>query len=567
MQQPTLVLDFIFFLLAAIVGGFLAHRLRQPPLLGYLITGIIFGPSALALVHRSELIQVLAEVGIALLMFTIGVHLSIRSILEIRGVALIGGAIQILLSVALGYGLGQVFGLDVVTSIFLGAVIALSSTTVVLKVLSDRAQLDTIHGRILTGILIVQDLAVVPMMVILPALGRAGGDLFGELAISTIKAAVLLGLALVLGQRVIPWALERIAATHSQELFVLSVVSMCLGTAFGAALLDLPLEIGAFIAGLVVSESEYSHEILGRIQPLRDVFAAIFFVSIGALFDVSFLVSHWQLSLALVLVILIGKFLISVAIVRGFGYSGRIAIYVGLGLAQVGEFSFVLAKTGAERNVVSEFFPAMTVAGALLTMILTPAAIQAGPAIYAVLARLPIVGRLLREPTGQPAGDQSAPASGHVIICGCDEIGQMLASILESRNFHWVGVDYNPSLVRQLQRAGKPVVYGDSSNQQILKTLGVERARLLAVTVPDPFAAELTVRIARRLNPRLDIVVRAATPESAMTLQKLGASEAVDPKLEAGLEMIRHALHRFGVSSTEAGYILSRLRQRRGETS
>lgn len=553
--------DLALALMTALVAGAIAFRLGQPVLIGYLLAGMAVGPFALGLVRDIRSVQALADLGVAFLMFAVAVEFSLAQLQRVRAIAIVGGAFQIVLTGAVGLGIGLLIGLNFVQSAFLGSIIALSSTTVVLKILADRDELDTLHGRIMTGILIVQDLSVVPMMVILPTLATPSTGLLLDLVLAIIKGAVVLLAVLYLGIRLIPRLLLRVAAARSQELFLLTVIALILGTAIGAYLLGLSLAFGAFIAGLVVSESYLSHEILAELRPLRDVFATVFFVSVGMLINPAFIVANITLILPIVLTVIVVKFLLCTGITLSYGYPANVAVMVGLGLIQVGEFSFVLATLGVERGILSDFLYALTLTVALITILLTPASLQMGGTMAEALARVPfLAGRIRRraEVQGRPYAEM---LTQHVVICGYGRVGHILGSVLETRRFKYFIIDYDPHVVEHLRRKGVAAMFGDASHPPVLAQANLLKARALIVSIPDPVSAELTIRNALQINPRLDIIVRAHSAWAIELLRKAGATEIVQPEFEAGLEMVRHTLHRFGVSSLEIQALLSRLRE------
>ena len=475
--------DLAVVVAAALLGGLVAGRLRQPVVLGYLLAGVAVGPYVLRLVSGVEVVGALAEIGVALLMFTLGAEVSLTELREVGKVAVLGGIGQILATMALGFGVGTLFGFAPLPSAFLGAILALSSTAVALKVLGERGDLDTIPGRIITGILIVQDLSVVPLMAILPALAAPDGLLLG-LLVAIGKAVAVLVAAYYLGTNVVPWLLFKVAALRSRELFVLTVVTLVLGTAIGASLVGLSLALGAFIAGLVISESEFSHEALGEVMPLRDLFAALFFVSIGMLADPAFVASNPGIVAALLATVLIGKAIVGFAATVTFGFASRIGLAVALGLAQIGEFSFVLAQLGVDQNVVPAPVYTLTITVATLTILLAPLMMGAGPRLADTLASLPLVGRPFAEPLEAIGREGAGEMVGHAVICGYGEAGRALAETLASRGFRYFVIDYDPRVVADLKKKGVPGVYGDAANPHVLALAHLPRARVLALLMP-----------------------------------------------------------------------------------
>lgn len=560
MPQVNLIVDLALAIGLALLGGVIAVRLRQPAIVGYLLAGVVLSPYTPGPIPGDvERVQTLAELGVAFLMFGLGAEFSLEDLRRVGPVGALGGSLQIAGTIALGLLVAPLLGLDTVRGLFFGALIALSSTAVATRLLDARGELHALHGRVALAILILQDLSVVPMMVLLPALAEPADSLLLTLGGAVARAALLLVATYVLGTRLVPWLLARVAATRSRELFLLAVVTLALGTALGARALGLSLAFGAFLGGLVVSESDLSHQVVAEILPLRDVFATLFFVSVGMLLDPAFLVANLGAVLVVGVVIVVGKALISTGATLLFGFAGPPALLAGLALAQIGEFSFVLAQLGLQRGIVDDRLYGLTLAGALVTMLASPALLQAGPKLAAGLARTPGLRRLFAEPVVGAAGPE---LHGHVVIAGFGRVGRELAEALERREFAFVVVEYDPHVVDELRKRGIAVIYGDASNAQVLARAGIERARVLAVTLPDPVSSELAVRRARALNPRLDVVARAHGREGLARLRSAGATEVVQPEFEAGLEFIRHTLHRFGVSSVEIQALVARRRER-----
>lgn len=536
-------------MLAAFAGGVLAQRIGLPVVVGYLVAGVAIGPFTGGFTVDPHSIDLLAEIGVAFLMFAVGAEFSRRELRRMARIAILGGGLQILATTALGLALGRAFGASLLQSVFLGALLSLSSTVVVLKVLMARGELQSLHGRVALGILIAQDLAVIPMVVVLPALGGAGGDTATRLLIAAGEAFGLGLAAYLLGARIVPWVLGHIAVTRTRELFLLGVVGLALGVALAAQAIGLSLAFGAFLAGLVVAESEYRTQVVAEVLPLRDLFTSLFFVSVGMLVNPLTLVAHAPAVALLTLATVVGKFAIVTAVVLLLGLPGRVAVLAGLSLAQVGEFSFVLARVGVSSQTIPSLFFDLMLATALTTVILTPLTLRAAPAVSWVMARVPGLRERFRQPL---AGDErAAELHRHAVICGCGRVGQELLTVLVRRKLPHLVIEYNPDVVQDVRSAATPVLYGDAANAAVLHHASLGSARLLAALVPDPTDAENIVRQARAINPRLDIVARASDAEQVERLRRAGATEVVQPEFEAGVEVIRHALQRYGVAGAE----------------
>jgi monovalent cation:H+ antiporter-2, CPA2 family len=539
--------DIALILVAALLGGIVARRLGLPLILGYIAAGILVGPNTLGpSVGNVHQIELLAEIGVALLLFTIGLHFSLRELAPVRRIALLGTPIQMALTIAFGYGLGHLLlGLGWVESVWLGALLSLSSTAVVLKTLGEQGVLGTLSARVMIGMLIVQDLAIVPLLTVLPVLENVGEGL-PELGIALIKAVVFIAAMLFLGSRVLPLILARLAAWGSRELFLVSVVAIGLGIGYVTFLVGLSFAFGAFVAGMVLSESDYSHQALAEIEPLRDVFAMIFFVSVGLLIDPAFLWERAGIIALVVVLVCLAKGLIFGGVARAFGYANIAPFAVGLGLFQVGEFSFLLAREGISEDAISQETYSLVLATAAITMAVTPLAARLAPVLY---------GRYRRRFPKEPLRTFNLPESGlrgHAIVAGYGRVGSFVARLLDRLEKPFVVVDANPGRAEEAREAGFPTVFGDAAARPVLEAAGASEARLVVVTVPDAIAARLAVESARALAPDAEVLVRAESVEQLEDLGRLGVYEAVQPELEAGLELSRQALTCFGVGAEEA---------------
>ena len=560
MEGLNIGLDLLKVLVTAIAGGVLARWLRLPVIVGYLVGGIIIGPG-FGWIQDTETIQSLAEIGVVLLLFAIGLEFSLKELLRLGKIAILGGIAQILLSAAAGFGLGKLVGLGDTGAVFFGFIIALSSTMVVLKLLMERGEMDTAHGRIMLGILLVQDLSVVPILVIMPAVGGGTGELWSELGIAILKAAGFIGVMLVLGIWVLPWFLKKVAGQRSRELFMLTVIVVCLAAAFGTYYFGLSAAFGAFAAGLLISQSGFARQAFADIMPLRDTFAALFFVSLGMLADLSFIGDNLGAIIIVVTVVMLVKFLICSSITRIFGYGHKTVLMVGTGLIQVGEFSFIIAMMGVDSGILSVELYQLTIAVAIVTMLLTPFAMSLNTSIYRWLSQKTWFARQLSGRADPDSLVETFELSRHAVICGYGAIGSRIAAVLEKQKFAYLVIELDPTIISRLRAQGIPCIYGDASNPEILAHAHLDKARVLICTIPDYVAEELTARNAIKINAKLDIVARVHRDRDVELLKGVGVTEIVLPFFEGSLEMIRHTLHRFGMSSTEIQYILNALRE------
>ncbi len=546
MQEDfRLIVDLVLVLAVAASGGLLAALCRQPVLLGYLIGGMVVGPAGLGLIKELIQVETLAQFGVAFLLFALGVEFSFTQLKKVQVISLGGGGLQIaltilittLVSVSVGWVSSPAQG------VFLGAILSLSSTAVVLKCLMERNETETSQGQVMLGILVVQDLALGLMLAVLPALDQPAEFLGMAVLTALLRIGLFAAGAVVAGIWVIPTLLRLLARTESREIFLLGVVALCLGIALLTEHLGLSIEMGAFVAGLMISEVEYADQTLTYVEPLRDIFATLFFVSIGMLIDPIFLWNNLELILGLVALVLIGKFLIVTPLVKAFGYSLKTAIITGLGLAQIGEFSFVLASEGQSLGLVSRRVYLLILGTTAVTLVLTPFVLRLVPH----LLNLPWLKPFL-ESSKPLAVAAELPMQNHVVICGYGGVGQNLVRLVQEHGLPVVVIDQSESKIQQLREAGVPYVYGNAASLHVLETAGVDKARSLAIALPDPMSIRLCLKRALELSPELDLVVRANQDKDIELLYQLGAREVVQPEFEASLELATHLLTGMGVS-------------------
>lgn len=546
--------DLAIVIVAALVGGLLAQQFRQPLILGYILAGALIGPNSVGVFIRdAHDIELLAEIGVALLLFALGLEFSLKELRPVRRIALIGTPIQLILSIALGYAVGRQFGLDWREAVWLGALVSLSSTMVLLKTLMAQGRMGTLSSRVMIGMLIVQDLAVVPMMILLPTLSdpQSGVE---RLAVAGVESAVFLAVMIVLGTRLLPRLMAVIAMWQSRELFLLAITAIGLGIGYATYLVGLSFAFGAFVAGLVLSESDYAHQALSDIIPLRDIFGMLFFVSVGMLIDPRLLLaSAGQVALLLV-VISLGKATIMSSLALAFGYRNVVPFAVGLGLFQIGEFAFVLGRVGVSTGSISTATFTLVLNTALLSMMLTPAA---------AALTAPLYGWWRKRDGHEPHQTINLPATGlrdHVVLIGGGRVGRFAAELLRRLDLPAVVVELDYRRVLQARDAGLPVIFGDATQHVVLEAAHVQAARLVLVTVPIVSVTEAIVDAVRRLNPAVRTVVRAEGIEQLRDLHAHGVTDVVQPELEAGLEMIRQALLHLDVGATEVHRVTTALR-------
>jgi len=537
--------DIILLVVAAFFCGLLLQRLGQPLILGYIVAGVILGPHTGGLtVSDIHEIELLAEIGIALLLFALGLEFSLKDLKPVKMVALVGTPIQMALTVGLGFGIGHLMGLDWKPSLWLGALVSLSSTMVLLKTLMNQGWLGTLSSKVMIGMLIVQDLAVVPMMIILPQLNNPAVGL-PSLGFAALKAAGFLAGMILLGTRLLPRLISHIARLGSRELFLLAITAIGLGVGYITHLAGLSFAFGAFVAGMVLSESDYGHQALSDIIPLRDLFGLLFFSSVGMLFDPAFLFTHIQEVILLVVTVCIGKGLIFAIVSRVFNYRNVIPLAVGLGLFQIGEFSFVLARVGLSTGSIDNDLYALVLTATILSMVLTPLVSGQTSKIYALKKRW------FRHEKLESSNIPDHGYRGHVVIAGGGRIGFQIARILNRLNIQFIIIELDHRRFEQAREAGMSVIYGDAGQEIILEAAGIKASTLLIVTLPDLVAIGSTIVHSKRLNGRLKIVARASGPDYFDAMKDLGVSEVVLPEFEASLEMTRQSLLHLKVPPTE----------------
>lgn len=557
MEDLGLVADLVIALGAAFLGGMVAQRLGQPLLLGYILAGVLIGPNTPGLVADRDRVLLLANLGVAFLMFALGVEFSFAELVRVRRPALIGGGLQIPLTSLLGTLAGLAIGWSPPAALLLGGAFAISSSIVALKLLLGRGELESPQGRVALGLGIVQDLSLVPMLALLPVL-TGGGDLGPTLLRSLGTAAVALAAVVLLGARLVPRVLYLVARTGSRELFVLTVVLIALGTALASQAAGLSFALGAFMAGLVVSESEFESQVLSEVIPFRDLFSSLFFVAVGMLLDLGFLVAEARLVLGLVGVLVLGKLLIVGGALLAAGVDHRTTTLVAVLMAQMGEFSFVLAGVGLADGLIDDDQYSLILAVALGSILLVPLLLAVAPTLVTLSAHLPGVAAQERAQAGPEAAPRAL--SGHVVICGYGRVGAELGEALRRHGVGYAVIELNPAVVRELRRQGVPAFYGDAGSEALLRRAGIRRAQTLAVTTPDLVAAEAAIRHARRLNPAIAVIARATSSGEVGTLGEAGAGEVVQPEFEAGLEFVRQVLHWHGVAGRDAEDLVTRRR-------
>lgn len=552
MQEDfRLIVDLVTVLAAAAAGGLLAAFLRQPVLLGYLLGGMVVGPAGLGLIREVIQVETLAQFGVAFLLFALGVEFSLAELKKVQAISLGGGGLQIALTILITtlISLGMGWVTSPVQGVFLGAILSLSSTAVVLKCLIERGEVDTPHGQVMLGILVIQDLALGLMLAVLPTLDQPADEIGLAVGLAMWRIAIFAAGAVAAGIWVIPPLLRFLARTESRELFLLGVVALCLGIALLTEHLGLSIEMGAFVAGLMIAEVEYADQTLAYVEPLRDIFATLFFAAIGMLIDPVFLWNNLELILGLVALVIVGKFLIITPLVKVFGYSLKTALLTGFGLAQIGEFSFVLASEGRLLGLVSRRVYLLILGTTAVTLVVTPFVLRAIPQIFIWLETIPWMRQFLDSPGRTSQEDiENRPVSNHIIVCGYGQVGRNLIRLLQEHEYPVLVVDQAESAIQQLRDAKIPYLYGNAASPQVLEKAGVNQAQGMAIALPDPMSTRLCLKRALEFAPDLDVVVQANQDKDIELLYQLGAWEVVQPEFEASLELSAHLLSGMGLS-------------------
>ncbi len=547
-----------FALGAAGIGALGAALLRQSLVLGYIVAGLVIGPNTPGFVIDVPAVEQLADIGVVLLMFVIGIQLSFSDLRRVGGVAVFGGGLQVLVTIGVVYLVGIAVGFGRLESLFFGAVISNSSSTVLSKVLSERGELDSIHGRISLAWSTVQDFSTVALVVILTTLAEGSTDTLGlDLLKALALAGAFLALVVPVGLFVLPMAFGAISRLQSSEVMTLAGAGVALGVAYLAEVFGISVALGAFVGGILVGRSDVSHEISGTLSPLRDLFSGLFFVSVGMLIDVDVVIENWWLVGVAVLLIIAFKGLLSGAITLGFGYRGRTAVLTGATLGQSAEFSFLLARLGIELDAISDDLFGVLLAGAAISIVLAPIILTAVQPLGRMVER-----RLPLPPQAEMVEEVVPPLgfTGHAILAGYGRVGRVVLEALGQQAIHVVVIEADAGRVEDLRSQGIPVLQGSISNPVLLERASLRDARVIIVAIPDAAAARRIVELAREMNPDIDIVVRTHSQAERRYLEERGVDEAVVGELELALEMSRHTLRRFGMADAPAELLLRKIR-------
>jgi CPA2 family monovalent cation:H+ antiporter-2 len=552
--DPLLFKDLAYVFVAAVLGGSLAWLARQPLILGYVLGGLLISPltpgPAVSDIHTFELF---AEIGVVLLMFSLGIEFSLKDLMGVKWIALVGGPIGIVLSTTLGLGVGTLLGWGPVAGAVIGMVVSPASTMVLARLLLDRGELHSRHGRIMIGITLVEDLAAVVLIILIPALGTMQGDRVLAVAKALLTAAAILVPFFYLASRILPQVLARVARMRNDELLLLVTLALGLGAAAVTQSVGLSLALGAFLAGLLINQSDYAHEMLARLLSLRDAFGALFFVTIGVLIDLRVVVDNIGLLAVLVGLVVVGQWVIWTVVCLLFRQSLSTALLVGVGLAQIGEFSFILVQVARQAGHVGADVYSATLAASLVTILINAALVRLVPR-WIGPARL-------AKGSAPVLGLRSARAlEGHVVLCGFGRVGSAIGEALETFGVPYVAIETDPDIVKSLRARSVPAVFGDAAQRVILAAAQTDQAALVILAIPENDRARQAVRRIRAFNPTVQILARVHDLAWRARLMEAGAAEVIQPEEEAASTLIRHALERLSLPRERVLAYLNRYR-------
>lgn len=542
MSETSMLFNIAIIFIAALIGGMAAEALKQSPLIGYMLGGILAGPYVSGMISDLELIQGFADIGVILLMFTLGIEFSLARLSSIKGYAVGGGLLQVAAVTLLSVLLGKYLGMSAYEALFMGCALSISSTMIVLRVLNDHGEMNSLHGQLMIGILIVQDLIVIVMVSVLPNLKTLSPEILPQLLESLFIAAIIIAAVLYLAPKIIPLFMERAARGNNNDIFLILALSMGLGVAALAQAMGLSVSLGAFLAGLLISESDYAHEILGKIISLRDTFVILFFVSVGMMVDPHALFQNLPLLLLALLLIIPVKFFVFYIISRVFKYKSRVSFYIAMGMMQTGEFSFVLAKMGLDQQLISSSLYNVVLASSLISILLTPQFFNLAPAIYRRLQYNRFLQGILSDSETDFADFGENALSDHVIVCGYGRVGSQVGRALQQLQVPYLVIDYDHTSIAKLRAVRVPYIYGDATSPLVLEHANAAQARMAVLALPDTLANQQVIYGLKKYNDKLQIISRAHNYWEKKKLYEMGATEVIQPEEEAGLQMVRQMI-------------------------
>lgn len=529
MTQNT-ALELLLTMLAAVCGGALAKRLRLPLIVGYLLAGVVIGSAFKIRFGPGQLTTVLAELGVGLLLFSIGLQFPLKRLAKIGRPGILGAVVQMLLTIALSLVIFTVFfDFTLFKALFFGSLISLSSTAAAARILEEHGALETAHGELMITWLLVQDLAVIPLMIIFSAGGSSVGNITIDILVALLKSLVFLGLAFLIGRRVVPALFSRLAFLGSQELLTIASFTVCVLFSFATYSLGLSFAVGAFLAGILLTSADLSHEVHGIIRPLRDLFVAVFFVSLGFLVNPATVLTNLPLVLMLTATVLVLKFVVNLGVALFLGYHSRVSFTASLGLSSVGEFAFILAASAVSSQLITGSFYQIILLVVILTLVVSPLAFENAALMYRFWTRF------FKDDNHKPTLTMSRTEvrAGHIVLIGFGRVGKHIAATLETAGTPFVVVDYNLHTLKDARRKGYSYVYGDPTLSSVLSAANLATAKAVVLAVPDIMAEELIIKEARAVNPGVKIYCRAHTREDADFLRQFGVNAVIEPEIEA----------------------------------
>lgn len=554
--------ELVALFLVSVAIAYICYKIKLVPIVGFLLAGVIIGPNALGLVQDQELVDMLAEIGIILLLFTIGIEFSLEKLARIRSAIFVGGGLQVLLSILSVVAVLLAFNIDWKIGIYTGFLVALSSTAIILGLLSEQNKTDTPVGRLSLAVLIFQDFAIIAMVLLIPLLSGEGGSTVDILLVLGKAILLVIGI-IILARKIVPWILDKVAQTRRQELFLLTVMAICFGTAALTNMVEVSLALGAFLAGLVVSESQYSDHALSEILPLKTIFNAVFFVSVGMLLDIEFVLEYPLLILGVAAGVFLLKFILSSVSLLVLGYPIRIAAASGIVLSQIGEFSFVLERAGRKAGLMPGGFgetgSQMFIAVSVILMLLTPLFLTISPKIGVLLSKTPL--RKLGEKKKQNSEVKSDIAlEDHVILVGYGPAGRNLVRIFKETNIPFIVIEMNPKSVNEMLDNGINAIFGDATRTHILEHAHIQKAKLCVIAINDPDANPRIIKLAKYLNPTLQVIVRTRYLAQADAMELAGADTVVPEEMETTVSLFTNVLNAYMIPEQEIQQHIRELR-------
>ncbi|MCO5252018.1 MAG: cation:proton antiporter [Candidatus Kapabacteria bacterium] len=558
MHDTSLILDLLIVFTLSIAVVYIFNRIKIPPIVGFLLTGLLIGPNGFHLIGMEEEVDIFAEIGVILILFSIGIDFSLSKLLNLKRIILLGGSLQVFSTIAVIALISYGIGFEVNVAIFLGFLVALSSTAIILKLLISNGALDTPQGKISLGILIFQDIIILPMFLVTPLLAGMSENIVLSVVLLIAKIVGILAFLYISIQFVMPKLIFAVAKTRIKELFFFIIILIALVVVWLSSVLGISLALGAFLAGLIISESDYSHEALSFVEPMRDVFGSIFFISIGMLFDVSLVFENWEFVLLATLIVLIVKFFSLSLAVLVLGYPVRIIMLVGLMLAQIGEFSFVLSKIGLDSGIISFDIYSKVIAVAVISMLFTPLYFEFAPKIASAIGKLKIFEKYNNR--AQTEGEQPKKLSNHMIIVGFGLNGRNLTKAASIAGLEYIVLEMNPITVKNEKENGEPIHYGDASNEAILEFASVKKAKILVIAISDPTSTRAIIAQAKNINPDLYIIARTRFVQEVQALYTLGADEVIPEEFETSIEIFTRVLTRYLIPRQEIERLVNDIR-------